>query len=169
MQEPEPQLGQLGRGETLQRLLGRRDLQLLALPDQRAHDVRLAPVGDLGAHVGPHLGLQQPALGPAGHDRRPARRHLVEHAHVEIAVDGHRGGARDRRRRHHEHVGHGAVGRLRPQRRALLDAEAVLLVDDDGSEARELDRFLDQRVGTDGDVDRPVGQAGQHLACGRRP
>ena len=58
------------------------------------------------AHVGPHLRLEQRSVRPRRDDRRAARRQLVEHAHVEVAVDGHRRGARDRRGRHHEHVGH---------------------------------------------------------------
>ena len=66
-----------------------------------------------------------------------ARRQLVEHRHVEVAVDGHRRGARDRGGRHHQHVGDGAVGALRAQRRPLLDAEAVLLVDHHDAERRK--------------------------------
>ena len=54
------------------------------------------------------------------------------------------------------------------QRGPLLDAEAVLLVDDDHAEAVEVDRLLDERVGADGDVDRAVGEAGEHVACARR-
>ena len=61
-------------------------------------------------------------------DRRAPRRQLAQLGLVEVAVDQHRGGARDRRRGHHEHVGLGAP--LPPEQVALLDAEAVLLVDD---------------------------------------
>ena len=66
----------------------------------------------------------------------------------------------------------GAVA-LRPQQVALLDAEAVLLVDHDDAEAGELDAAVDQRVGADEDVDRrrarrPVGDAPPlgRRACG---
>ena len=38
------------------------------------------------------------------------------------------------------------------ERRALLDAEAVLLVDDGDREVAELDALLDQRVRADDDV-----------------
>ena len=55
-------------------------------------------------------------LRPVRDDRRAARRQLVEHADVEVAVDRHRRGARDRRRRHHQHVGHGAAVALVAQR-----------------------------------------------------
>ena len=43
---------------------------------------------------------------------------------------------------------------LLPQRGALLDAEAVLLVDDDHAEAVERHALLDQGVGADDEVDR---------------
>ena len=65
VQQPEAQAGQLAGRQPLERLLGRRDLELLALLDQRAHDVGLAPGGDLVAHVGPHLGLHQRARRPS--------------------------------------------------------------------------------------------------------
>ena len=66
---------------------------------------------------------------------------------LEVAEDGHRDGARDRRRGHHQDVGRGAglVGEGGP----LLDAEAVLLVDDDEAEVGELHVLLEQGVGAD--------------------
>ena len=57
VEQAEPQTGQLGGLEAGEGLLGRRDLELVALPDQRAHDVGLATGGHLLAHLGPHLGL----------------------------------------------------------------------------------------------------------------
>ena len=50
-----------------------------------------------------------------------------------------------------------SLGRLRAQTIALLDAEAVLLVDDDHAEAGEFDRVLQQRMGADDDA---------RIACG---
>ena len=51
---------------------------------------------------------------------------------------------------------------------ALLDAEAVLLVDDDDAERPQLDAFLDERVRADEDVDRPIREArGDATALGR--
>jgi len=47
----------------------------------------------------------------------------------------------------------------------LLDAEAVLLVDDHDTERRELHSLLDQRVRADDEVDPPVGQPGQHITA----
>ena len=46
----------------------------------------------------------------------------------------------------------------------MFDPETVLLVDHDDPEAVELDTLLNQSVRTDGDVDRAVGKARQHLA-----
>ena len=159
--KPEAQPGQLARRQPLVGLLRRGDLQLLALLDERADDVRLAARRHLARTRRPRLGLEQRSGRPAGHDRRAARRQLVEHADVEIAVHRHRRRARDRRRRHHQHVGHRRPG-LVAQRRPLLDAEAVLLVDHHDAEAVELDALLDQRVRADHEVDRSVGQPGEH-------
>ena len=50
---------QLAGGQPLERLLGRRHLELLALLDERAHDVRLTAGRHLGAHVGPRRGLHR--------------------------------------------------------------------------------------------------------------
>ena len=97
---------------------------------------------------------------------RAARRQLVEHRHVEVAVDGHGRGARDRRGRHHQHVGHGLARALVPQRGPLLDAEAVLLVDHDHAERPELDALLDERVGADGQVD--LARRPDRPGCRRR-
>ena len=60
-----------------------------------------------------------------------------------------------------------AAAGLVAQRRPLLDAEAVLLVDDDHAEAAEVDAPLDQRVRADDDVDRTRGEV-RPAACGRR-
>ena len=51
------------------------------------------------------------------------------------------------------------------ERGPLLDAEAVLLVDDRDGEVGELDLALDQRVGADRDPDVPRGD---ELVCGAR-
>ena len=56
---------------------------------------------------------------------------------------------------------------LGAQRVALLDAEAVLLVDDDQPEVGELDALLQQRVGADDDAGPAVGDLGARLAAGR--
>jgi hypothetical protein len=84
-------------------------------------------------------------------DRRSPGRQLGEGGHVEVTEDRHSHGARDRRRGHHEHV-RPAVPRLVAQRVPLLDAEPVLLVDDDQPEVGELHPVLQQRVRADDDA-----------------
>ena len=68
------------------------------------------------------------------------------------------------RGRHHQQVGvaTGPVGTpaLGPQGGPLLDAEAVLLVDDHDAEGAEADLVGEQGMGADEDVDGPVGQSG---------
>ena len=64
-------------------------------------------------------------------------------------------GPRDRRRRQGQHVDH------LPQAFQLLlvlDAEALLFVDDDQAQVLELHVVADEPVGADDDVDAPVGQ-----------
>ena len=119
VQQPEPQPAQLAGLQPLVRLLGRADLELLATP--RSAGTRRTPGGRPRPRraPAPTPRPRSSGLGPAHHlascDRRAARRQLVEHRHVEVAVDGHRRGARDRRRRHHQHVGHGLAARPSPR------------------------------------------------------
>ena len=51
---------------------------------------------------------------------------------------------------------------------ALLDAEAVLLVDDDEAEVGELDVLLEQRVGADDDAGLAADDVEQGLRGARR-
>ena len=164
VEQPEPQPGELTRRQPLAGVERRGDLELLALLDEGADDVGLSAGGDLLAHVGPHPSLGVLALGRAGLDRGAAGRELVEHADVEVAVDGHRRRARDRGGGHHEGVGRAPGAVPIAQGRALLDAEAVLLVDHHDAERRERHPLLDQRVGADREVDGAVGQPGEHVA-----
>ena len=85
---------------------------------------------------------------------------------VEVAVDEHRRGARDRRGGHHEHVG---LVTLAAQQRALLDAEAVLLVDHRDTEVAELGVAVEERVRTDEDVDLAVVAMRRCDAAAARP
>ena len=77
----------------------------------------------------------------------------------EVAVDGERERARDRRRRHVEDVRAAPLGERRP----LLDAEAVLLVDDGDGEVAEADLLLDQRVRADRDLHVAGGDQLPHV------
>ena len=157
VEQTEPEAVQLLGREPFELLRGGARFELLGTFDEWAHHVRLPAQGHLAADARVDGGALERA-GPdhLGHDGRPARRQLTELGLVEIAVDEHGGGARDGRRRHHEHVERLA---LLPQQVALLHAEAVLLVDDGEPEARELDTPVDQRVGPHHDVDDAVGQA----------
>ena len=121
-------------------------------------------VRQVGAQA--RVGLGAALVGdPGGDDRLPARGRLRDLAHGEVAVHGERERARDRRRRHVEHVRRAALD----QRRALLDAEAVLLVDDGDGEVAELEALLDQRVRADDDVrlaaDLRLDRAGDERAA----
>ncbi|KGS71199.1 hypothetical protein X979_6010 [Burkholderia pseudomallei MSHR7527] len=153
MHEPHLQLGQRG-GERLVGLDSRLQLQRLAFLDERAHPVHLTARERRLAHAADHLVAPRVRHEPR-EDRRAPGRQLVDRRHVEIRVVRHRERARDRRRRHHQLVrlearrAVGRVRRLRPQREPLLDAEAVLLVDDHEPEPREFDGVLNHRVRAD--------------------
>src|SRR3546814_11127020 len=91
---------ELGGLEPLEGLLGRGDLELLALADHGAHHVGLAPLGDLPTDPLPDPRLLVLALRPRGDHPLPAGRLLAQDRDDEIAVDGPRRVSRDRRARH---------------------------------------------------------------------
>ena len=131
VQEHDAEVLELGRLQALE--LGGRGarLQRLGLLDQRADHERLAAGAQLlaDALVGPRaLAL---AGGDEGVDRAAAGGQLAQHGDVEVAVGGQRERARDRRGGHVQHVRREARRRLAVERAALVDAEAVLLVDHD--------------------------------------
>ena len=137
--------------------------------DARAHHERLPPGGDVLAHPLPGPADPGRLLGQGDHgaaDRCAALRQLDQRGDLEVAVDGHRDGARDRGRRHDQHVRNGRP--LRPQRVALLDPEPVLLVDDHQPEVGEGDALREQGVGADDDPRRAVGRLGQRGTARRR-
>ena len=82
----------------------------------------------------------------------------------EVAVDRERERARDRRGGHMERVRHPPLR----ERLALLDAEAVLLVDHGDGEVAQVDAFLDERVRADEDARAGVALALRHRA-GQQP
>ncbi len=85
-----------------------------------------------------------------------ARGQLVDDGAVEVAVEGHGEGARYGGGGHDEDVGR--HGGFLPEFAALLDAEAVLFVDDHEAEVAEGDVVLDEGVGADEEVDCAVGE-----------
>ena len=85
-----------------------------------------------------------------GPDLDPAGRRRPQVGDVEVGVEHLAERPRDRRRGHQQDVRRAAAG-LRLERAALVDPEAVLLVDDDEPEVGERDRVLDERVRADDD------------------
>ena len=168
MQQTEAQPVQLSAREFLKRFGGGSGHDLVGSLHQRAHHVDLARRGHLGPNLLPrrdhfHLGAR-----PHRNDLRAARRQLVEDGRVEVAIDGHGRGARDGRGGHDEHVRIVVAG-LFPQRGALLDAEAVLLVDHNHAKAMKRNGLRDEGVRADQQVDRARAQRGVQLApFGRR-
>ncbi len=102
-------------------------------------------------------------MGPQGGlHRGPARRHLVQNADVQVAVERHREGARNRRRGHHQDVRTSVV--TLEQRHALTHTEPVLLVDHHQPEGTVPNRVLDQGVRADHDRGLSRGHRPQRLA-----
>jgi len=95
---------------------------------------------------------------------RPERE-LVQHGHVEFAVQGERDRPRDGRRAHHQQI---HVAPLLLDLRPLDDAKAVLLVDDDQAQRAERHRLLDQRVRPDKQVNLSRLDGFSQRALGRR-
>ena len=159
-------------------------LLVLGLPPahERADDIGLVAGRDLLAHPLPRSRVPVGPVQPGGGHRSPPDRQLVEDGLVEIAVDRHRGGSRDRGRGHDEHVGMprallglGSPGRaftlanavagdgrraLLPQCRPLLDPESVLLVDHHDPERAETDVVGQQGMRAHDEVKAPVHELG---------
>ncbi len=137
--------------------------------DPRADDVGLPALGDLLADPLPRA-FEPGRLRLGGYDGRlhvaAAGGELAQGRGVEVAEDSHRHGPRDRRRRHHQHVRR--LPGLAAERRPLLHAEAVLLVDDDQTEVGELHVLLEQRVRADHDPGLAAGSLGERRTPGRR-
>ena len=98
-----------------------------------------------------------------GLDRRTSGRHLIKEGKIEIRKQAHREASWDRRCRHHQEIGFGA---LRLEARPVEDAEAMLFVDDREAEAVEADAFLDDRVGAEDDRERAGGEVAQRGCAG---
>ena len=132
-------------------------VHFFGLLDQRVDDVDLPSPLDLVADESEYPEPVRIAVMNGFH-RLAARRQLVDHRHVQIAVERHRQRSRNRGGGHHEHMG-SRLRILAPQPCPLLDAETVLLVDHDEAEITETDSVLDQRMRSDQYVDLAREQA----------
>ena len=113
--------------------------------DHRIHHVGLPPRIDLLFEKAVDL-LDASLLHMLGDDGLASGRHLIDDAHVQIAVDRERERARDGRRRHHQHV---RMTALLHQFLPLLHAEAMLLIDNRQAELLKFDVGFEQRVRSD--------------------
>ena len=127
--------------------------EFFVLLDQWIDHIDLSAELELSSH-GTDQSLPLIVIAMQGLDRLTSRRQLVDDRNVEVAIDGHRQGARYGRCCHHEHVRR--LGILEPQLRALLHAKAVLLIDHDHSEVLELHIGLYQGMCAYEDVQLPV-------------
>ena len=97
-------------------------------------------------------------LGDVSADRQAIDRRRVDEADVAQAGESHVQSARYRRRGEREHVG---VGFECFEFLFVLDAEAVLFVDDDEAQVIEAHVAREQAVGADDDVDLAFGKCGE--------
>ena len=169
VEDADAEVAQLGRREPLRLSLGGLALHLLGLRDQRADDEGLPALAQPPADELVGGRRARPRRRRRVCDRLAAGGQLAQRGRVEVAVGGQRERARDRRRGHVEDV------RRHPLRlpcassaRALLDPEAMLLVDHAEAEPGELDRRLDQRVGADDQAQLAAGERVQRTACASR-
>ncbi len=144
------------RVEHLETLLGGRDVEDLGFLDQRADPISLGAFVEHDADAVDDL-VEPVERHGARIDRLAAGGLFGEPRDVHVAVVGEHQRARDRRRGHHQHIGGAALG---GEREALVDAEPVLLVDDDQREVAELDAGLEQGMRAEQEIDRAVGQPG---------
>ncbi len=140
------ELGQALR-KLAQILDARADDEDLPAPEVFAHD-RLA-------HDHRVVGQDEGAHRQAVDRRRGDEAHLLHPRHRELQ------GARDRRRRQGQHVD--VLAQLL-QALLLLDAEVLLLVDDDQAQVAEAHRLRQERMGADDDVDLAGGKLRAGLA-----
>ena len=166
MQQPHPQARQLAGLQLLVGGLRPGRLHLLGLLDERAHHVRLPAGGDLGPQPLPHGGLPGRLGHRRGGDAGPPGGQLVEARHVQVAVDGHGGRARDRRGRHDQQVRQ-AAGAAGTQGGALLHAEAVLLVHHGQAQGLEGHALADEGVRAHHHGDVPGGEAAEDALARR--
>ena len=122
--------------------------------DPRHHVERLAAAIALAQQrLADHQGIVRRHEGA---DRQPVDRRRGDDREVAHAGQRQLQRARDRRRAQRQHMHFGAQ-LLQPL--LVADAEMLLLVDDQKAEIPELDRFAEQRMGADHDIDGAVREA----------
>lgn len=89
---------------------------------------------------------------------RPGGR-LVNDRNIQIAIQRHRQCTRNRRGGHHQHMGRLYI--FRPEAGTLRHSEAVLFVNNDQSQRREVHRVFNDRVRTYQDLHVSCQQSGQ--------
>jgi len=148
---PSFSLGKTSRGEALVFFHGGFQLELRFF-DDGIDDVSLMARGDFAAEKFQTPGrccsvVMRVTIGVR------AGRKLVENGNVEVAIEGQRERARNRRRRQHQDVRRVAVrSGFVHQALALEDAEAVLFINGHEAEPRELDVIFDQRMRADDEL-----------------
>ena len=154
---PEP-AGQLPEA----RLGGGRRVFLVFL-DERADPVDLATLRQRDRDA------REQFVQPLNGDRHGAHglspcRLFVEPRDIHVAIGGQDQGSRDRRRGHDQHVGLFALG---GQQEPLVNAKAVLLIDNHETEIGKIHALLEQGMCADEDVDMPVAQPGEDVTARR--
>ncbi len=149
--EPGTQLGEPG--------LGGGDVQQLVLVHHRTHPVDPSAGLQLAGQGVQHVRHRRQRV-QRGADGLPPRRLFGQAADIHLAPVGQQQGTGNRRRGHHQHIRAFALG---AQGQALIDAEAVLLVDHRQRQIVIGHRVLEQRMGAHHDRDRPIRQPAQQF------
>ena len=140
--------------QSLVPLLGGGEIDAFGFLDQRADPIDAAAGVERARYRVDHF-----AQTVEGHGTRidllPARRLFAQLGNVHVAEIGQHQSARDRRRREHEEIDRLALVR---QSKPLVDAEAVLFVDDRQREIAERDVLLEQRMRADDEIDIAGGK-----------
>ena len=136
--------------------------------DARADDVDATPLGDLFRGSRP-CALHPRGVGAVsevgGHGGAP-RGHTAHARVVEVSKDGHGDRSRNRCRGHDELVNRAPVLARTAQHGSLLDAEAMLLVDDHEGQVRETHALLKESVGPHDDERLRCVHRSLNLAAG---
>ena len=96
-----------------------------------------------------------------GADRFTSWWQLIDHTHVEITIERHGEGARNRGGSHHQYMGR--VLALTPEFGALGYSETVLFINHHHAESGKLHCILDDSMGAYEDVDGAVKESVEHF------